>query len=95
MLNVKDVTRVYSGKLGACMCGCSGKYSTASAYKEHVSKERGYPVSDDEVSDRSVAIIAKKVFFNPNAKWDTDRTCVILEDPTMGYQGNIKVVWFK
>ena len=95
MLDVKNVTRVYNGKLGACMCGCSGKYTTASAYREHVSKERGYPVSDEEVSDRSVKIIAKKVLFSPNNRYDAANSCVILEDNTMGYQGNIKVVWFK
>jgi hypothetical protein len=95
MLDTKNVTRVYNGKLGACMCGCSGKYSTASAYRDVVSKERGYPVSDEEVSDRSVKIIAKRVLFNPNAKWDTDHSCVILEDKTAGYAGKIQVVWFK
>lgn len=93
MVNIEGVTRVYNGKLGSCMCGCSGKYTTNPAYKEHVSKERGYPVSDDECSERSVKIIAKKVLSHPNAKYDGN--CVILEDNTMGYQGNIKVVWFK
>ena len=97
MLDVNHVTRVYNGKLGACMCGCSGKYTTASRFKDLVSKERGYPVSDEEVNDRSVAIIAKKVFFNPNAKWaeDGSKNYVVLEDKTMGSQGNIKVVWFR
>jgi hypothetical protein len=94
MLDVnRDITRVYNGKLGACMCGCSGKYTTNPRFKDLVSKERGYPVSDDECSDRSVKIIAKKVLSNPNAKWDGN--VVILEDASAGYQGNIKVVWFK
>lgn len=94
MFNVENVTRVYNGRLGSCMCGCGGKYSTNPAYREHVGKERGYPVSDEEVSLRSVKIIAKKVLSSPNARWD-NANCVILEDPTQGYQGNIKVVWFK
>lgn len=95
MLDYNKVTRVYNGKLNACMCGCNGKYSTHPDYREHVSKERGYPVSDDEVSARSVKIIAKKVLFNPNAKWDADHSCVILEDPSAGYAGKIQIVWFK
>ena len=92
MLNLENVTRVYNGRPG-CMCGCNGKYSTNPAYREHVGKERGYPVSDEEVSLRSVKIIAKKVLTNPNAKWEANY--VVLEDPSAGYAGNVKVVWFK
>lgn len=92
MLNIQNVTRVYNGKLNACMCGCSGKYSTNPAYREHVGKERGYPVSDEEVSERSVRIIAKKVLSNPNAKWADNH--VVLEDASAGYAGKIQVVWF-
>jgi hypothetical protein len=65
-LNTQNITRVYNGKIG-CMCGCNGKYSTNPAYREEVGTWRGYPVSDEEVSLRSVKIIAKKVLSNPNA----------------------------
>jgi hypothetical protein len=64
--DISKVTRVYSGKIG-CMCGCLGKYSTNPAYRERVGAERGYDVSDDEVSERSVKIIAGKVLSNPSA----------------------------
>jgi hypothetical protein len=48
------------------MCGCLGKYSVSPDYKELVGRERGYDVSDSEVSERSIKIIAKKVLSNPN-----------------------------
>jgi hypothetical protein len=88
MLAMSNVTRVYNGKIG-CMCGCNGKYSTNPAYREHVGAERGYPVSDDEVSERSVKIIAKKVLTNPNAVWEGD--CVFVEDRVAN---KMQVVWF-
>lgn len=43
----------YNGKQG-CMCGCLGNYAYASEHREHASKNRGYIVSDDEVSDGKV-----------------------------------------
>ena len=90
-VNISGITKVYSGKIG-CMCGCRGKYS----YTAHgaVDDNPGYDVSDS-VNERSVKIIAKKVLFSPNNRYDAANSCVILEDNTMGYQGNIKVVWFK
>jgi hypothetical protein len=62
---LEGVYKVYSGKAGKCMCGCAGKYSyTAEGAVEH---SPGYDVSD-QVSERSVKIIAGKVLRNPNAK---------------------------
>ena len=87
-LNIRTVTRVYNGKIG-CMCGCNGKYSTNPAYKEHVGKERGYEVSDDECSERSVKIIAKKILSNPNAQWEDNM--VYVEDRA---RNKIQVMWF-
>jgi hypothetical protein len=90
MLDInRDITRVYNGK-GGCMCGCNGKYTTNPAFKELVSKERGYPVGDDECNIRSVKIIAKKVLTNPNAVWEKD--CVYVEDRAAN---KMQVVWFK
>lgn len=60
MLKVDDVTQVYSGRPG-CMCGCNGKYRAASQYRSLVEKERGYAMSDDDVSDRSVKVMLGKV----------------------------------
>ena len=89
MLNINNIVKVYNGKFG-CMCGCNGKYSTNPAYKEEVGKWRGYPVSDDECSERSVKIIAKKVLSNPKAVWDGN--CVYVEDRVAN---KMQVVWFK
>jgi len=51
---VEDVVKVYSGKDGACCCGCAGKYYYSSAHRNVGSKSRGYEVTDDEVSDKMV-----------------------------------------
>ena len=88
-VNINGITRVYNGKIG-CMCGCNGKYSTNPAYKEEVGKWRGYPVSDDECSERSVKIIAKKVLSNPNAQYQDNM--VFVEDKIAN---RIQVVYFK
>ena len=85
-VNIGNITRVYSGKIG-CMCGCNGKYTTNPAYKEDVSMERGYPVTDDECNVRSVKIIAKKVLSNPNAQ--AEGNYMFVEQ-----NGRIQVVYF-
>jgi hypothetical protein len=74
---------VYSGKPG-CMCGCRGKYSYASDYKKEGGKERGYDVTDEDVSDRSVKLIVGKLMNNPNTKhqkW-ASREGYFLETPS-------------
>jgi hypothetical protein len=53
-LQTDDVVSVYSGKAYACCCGCSGKYWYNSKYKDFGNKIRGYPIEDEEVSDRNV-----------------------------------------
>ena len=88
-INIENVTRVYNGKIG-CMCGCGGKYSTNPAYKEEVGKWRGYPVSDDECSERSVKIITKKVMMNPNKVFEDNY--VYVEDRVAN---KMQVVYFK
>ena len=66
MLNISNITKVYSGKAGTCMCGCAGKYS----YTAHGAAEDGpgYDVSDS-VNERSVKIIAGKVLRNSNTDY--------------------------
>lgn len=53
-LEEKDIVCVYSGKPNMCMCGCSGKYYYSSENAEIGSKQRGYEVSRDDISDRMV-----------------------------------------
>lgn len=53
-LQIDDVLSVYSGKNGACCCGCSGTHSYNSKYKDLGTKSRGYEVRDEELNDRQV-----------------------------------------
>lgn len=59
--DLSSVASVYSGKNGRCCCGCSGKYRYARAHRDWSSKNRGYAVDDEDVSDRSVAMIVRKI----------------------------------
>jgi hypothetical protein len=68
-MDISNITRVYNGKIG-CMCGCLGKYTVNPEYREQVGRERGYDVSDDEVSERTIKIIAKKVLSNPDVVYE-------------------------
>src|SRR3990172_4945351 len=45
MIKVADIQSVYSGINGRCCCGCSGKHSYASQYRELASKGIGYQVT--------------------------------------------------
>ncbi len=80
---MEGVYKVYSGKNGACMCGCAGKYS----YTELGAKENnpGYDVSD-QVNERSVKIILGKLLRNPNTLRD-EGTLVLTQN------GRILVAW--
>lgn len=59
-LTPADVLTAYSGKPG-CMCGCNGSYRVTSANRELATKDRGYGYDDEDVSDRAVARILRKV----------------------------------
>lgn len=61
MVNLALVKKVYSGKAGRCCCGCAGTYKYATGHVVQGSKERGYPVTDAEVSDRSVKSVVNKI----------------------------------
>jgi len=54
LLTPAALSSAYSGRPG-CACGCRGTYIYASAHRERMGRERGYALTDDEVSDRSVA----------------------------------------
>lgn len=55
-----DVTSAYSGRPG-CMCGCKGKHSYHPKYRIASGQRRGYKVSDDEVSLRSISYTLNKL----------------------------------
>ena len=60
-IKLDKVMRVYSGIDGRCMCGCSGKYTTAKQFQAAASKDRGYEVGDEECNDRTVKLMVKKI----------------------------------
>jgi hypothetical protein len=80
-MELKNVTRVYTGKPG-CMCGCNGQYRMASAHVEKAAAEQGYPVAEDEISDRSVKIVFNKIMKNPLHKYDAEANCVYVQTET-------------
>jgi hypothetical protein len=57
---LNDVSSVYSGRHGCC-CGCRGKHTYASAHRQWASENRGYKVEANEVNDRTVKMIVKKI----------------------------------
>jgi hypothetical protein len=60
-LTPADVRSAYRGRANACMCGCKGKHYYVAALREEASTDRGYPVTDDEVSDAKVTKILRLV----------------------------------
>lgn len=74
---MKPIASVYSGINGKCCCGCAGKHRYASEHVEWASKNRGYEVRPEEVSDRSVKLISKKVLNNPDMKNEGDHAWVV------------------
>jgi hypothetical protein len=84
---MKTIKAVYSGRSGACCCGCAGKYSYAKATQVEAGIDRGYPVLDEQVSDRSVKIISNKVLNNSD----------MIDEGTHAYVDNgkrIQIVYF-
>ena len=60
-IDIDKVMSVYSGVDGRCCCGCSGKHTTASKYREMRGKILGRPVKDDEINDRTVTMIVNRI----------------------------------
>ena len=61
VVDVDDVISVYSGKTGACCCGCSGKHSYASKYRARGGAARGCKLQDSDISDLTVKRIVGKI----------------------------------
>jgi hypothetical protein len=59
-IHISDISSVYSGRPGCC-CGCRGKHTYASAHRKWAGDDRGYKISDDEVSDVTVKRIVDKI----------------------------------
>ncbi len=65
-INKDQVLSVYSGEANACCCGCKGKHSyrESAIARAVASKKRGYPIDDNEVSERSVSFVVNKINAN-------------------------------
>jgi hypothetical protein len=63
-LTPSDLLKAYSGKANKCACGCAGKYYYRAATQEAGSKDRGYAVGADEVSDAQVTRVLRMVQAN-------------------------------
>ncbi len=66
MLKLQEITTahvvsVYSGKLGKCMCGCSGNHRVNPEHRELAGKRRGYAISDDEVNLAQVTRVLRLI----------------------------------
>ena len=66
-----DILTAYSGRDGACCCGCAGKYRYNSLHVEEANKNRGYGGCEEEVNDPAIKRIlnivkknADKIEFN-------------------------------
>ena len=87
-VNLNQVYKVYSGKRG-CMCGCLGNYRYPSSVdREAYKAQNKVDLEDEDISDRSVKIIANKVINHPNVKVQ-DNIMYVEEN------GRIKAVYFK
>ncbi|KKS89345.1 MAG: hypothetical protein UV64_C0007G0048 [Parcubacteria group bacterium GW2011_GWC1_43_11b] len=53
--------RVYVGKPHTCMCGCNGRYSTASALSGKGKELRGYDFTEEDISDARVRRVVNKI----------------------------------
>ena len=60
-IDMDDISCIYVGKPGRCMCGCSGEYYYTSKNKIWSGKNRGYSVSEKEINDEKVAELYKKM----------------------------------
>lgn len=75
-IDIATVMSVYSGRAGVCACGCAGKHTYASAFRDAGTERRGYPIADDEINDRTVKTIVGKV------------NRIVAEDPKALEQGD-------
>jgi hypothetical protein len=70
---IENVQSVYSGRVATCCCGCAGKHSYPESSRGRGKEIRGYDISDDEISDRSVKTIFNKVFGGKYGEHDVVR----------------------
>lgn len=67
-ITLSNIRSAYSGKADRCCCGCSGKHVYQERTRELASKWRGYSVDDDEINEKKIASILKKIQKDPNSR---------------------------
>jgi hypothetical protein len=81
LIDVSKVYQVYSGKNGRCCCGCSGKYTVATAHRVYASKRCGYQVDAEDCNDRTVKMFVNKMNSHPDTKWlNDDQATLVVGD---------------
>lgn len=93
-VKLENVVSVYSGRVNACCCGCAGKHTYATAHRDFGGESRGYPVKDDEVSDRGVKTIFKKMAelgARDVTAFDDGMAVLTVDTETRTYIMNVKV----
>lgn len=59
---LEEIASVYSGRAGACCCGCAGTYRYPSTTKpEEFKKSHGYDLSKENINDVQVKRIMKLI----------------------------------
>jgi hypothetical protein len=67
----EHVLSVYSGKAGACMCGCSGKHYYHPSHRWEAGASRGYEVDEDECNKGMITRVLKVLRSATDVKVDT------------------------
>lgn len=67
----EQVLRVYAGRTGRCMCGCSGRYWSPACNREAAGASRGYPLEDVDVNDKQVRKILRTLATAPRVSEET------------------------
>lgn len=60
-LTISDICSAYRGKPNKCRCGCSGTYYYTEINRDYATRNRGYKVTDDEISDETVQRILNRM----------------------------------
>lgn len=71
-LDAADILTSYNGKAGKCCCGCAGRYSYNPARMAEAAASRGYAVTPDKCSSRSIALALAKLKAAPADQIDID-----------------------
>lgn len=82
-IKADKVSSVYTGKSGACCCGCAGKRWYPTSMAPHGKALRGYEIDAESVSDiavkRAINKVNKMMVEQPE-KIESDSTYIVYDD---------------